>query len=89
LRRDGQDWLGAGPERARLRCSRGLHYLAALLAVPGREIRALDLAVGGPGLPATGTQPVLDPAVRDAYRRRIRQIDPVPGKAGMGKATPG
>jgi len=76
LRRDGQDWLlEAGPERARLRDSRGLQYLAALLAVPGREIPSLDLTAGGPGLAATGTQPVLDPAARHAYRRRIRQLD--------------
>jgi hypothetical protein len=47
LRRDGDDWLlEAGPERARLRDSRGLHYLRALLAAPGSEIPALDLVAG-------------------------------------------
>src|SRR5215467_8926242 len=76
LRRDGPDWLlEAGPERARLRDSRGLHHLAALLAAPGAEIPALDLAAGRPGLAATGAQPLLDPAARDEYRRRIRQLD--------------
>ena len=51
LRRDGPDWLlAAGREQARLRDSRGLHYLRALLAAPGREIAALDLAAGGAGL---------------------------------------
>jgi hypothetical protein len=55
LRRDGPDWLlTAGRERARLRDSRGLHYLQALLTVPGREITALDLAAGGAGLRDTG-----------------------------------
>ena len=55
LRRDGQDWLlEAGPEQARLRDSRGLHYLRALLAAPGSEIPALDLAAGGPGLALSG-----------------------------------
>jgi hypothetical protein len=50
LRRDGEDWLlEAGAERARLRDSRGLHYLRALLAAPGSEIPALDLVAGGPG----------------------------------------
>jgi hypothetical protein len=49
LVRDGADWLlTAGEERARLRDGRGLHYLRALLAAPGRVIRALDLAAGGP-----------------------------------------
>ena len=42
------DWLlEAGDERARLRDARGLHYLRALLAAPGREIAALDLVAGG------------------------------------------
>jgi hypothetical protein len=76
LRRDGQDWLlEAGPERARLRDSRGLHYLRALLAAPDREISALDLAAGGPGLIAPDTAPVLDAAAKEAYRRRIRELD--------------
>lgn len=77
LRRDGPDWvLEAGPERARLRDTRGLHHLAALLTAPGTEIPALDLAAGGrPGLAASGAEPVLDPAALGAYRRRIRQLD--------------
>ena len=76
LRRDGQDWLlEAGPEHARLRDSRGLHYLRALLAAPGSEIPALDLAAGGPGLIAPDPAPLLDTASREAYRRRIRELD--------------
>ena len=76
LRRDGQDWLlEAGPERARLRDSRGLHYLRALLAAPGSEIPALDLAAGGPGLIASDTAPLLDSTALQAYRRRIRELD--------------
>ena len=75
LVRDGEDWLlTAGEERARLRDVRGLHYLRALLAAPGREIRALDLAAGGAGLAAAGTGPVLDGAARDAYRRRLGEL---------------
>ena len=75
LVRDGEDWLlTAGEERARLRDVRGLHYLRALLAAPGREIRALDLAAGGAGLAAAGTGPVLDGAARDAYRRRLSEV---------------
>ena len=77
LRREGPDWvLVAGPERARLRDSHGMHHLHALLAAPGREIPALDLAAGGgPGLAATRAGPLLDPTAWDAYRRRIRQLD--------------
>jgi hypothetical protein len=76
LRRDGEDWLlQAGPERARLRDSRGLHYLRSLLAAPGSEIRALDLAAGGPGLAASDAGPLVDAAARDAYRQRIRELD--------------
>jgi hypothetical protein len=76
LRRDGEDWLlQAGPEQARLRDSRGLHYLRALLAAPGSEIPALDLVAGGPGLVATDTGPLLDATARDAYRHRIRELD--------------
>jgi len=76
LIRDGADWLlEAGPERARLRDSRGLHYLRALLASPGQEITALDLVAGGAGLVASGTGPVLDDAARQAYRRRLGELD--------------
>ena len=61
LARDGDDWvLTAAGEHARLRDGRGLRYLRALLAAPGRDIPALDLAAGGAGLAAAGTGPVLD-----------------------------
>jgi hypothetical protein len=72
LARDGQDWLlAAGAEQARLRDGRGLHYLRALLAAPGRDIRALDLVAGGAGLAGAGMGPVLDAASRAAYRARL------------------
>jgi tetratricopeptide (TPR) repeat protein len=76
LARDGDDWLlEAGAERARLRDGRGLHYLRALLAAPGRDVPALDLAAGGAGLIAAGTDPPLDAAARAAYRRRLAELD--------------
>ena len=76
LRRDGDDWLlEAGSEQARLRDSRGLHYLRALLAAPGSEIPALDLAAGAPGLALSDTGPLLDAASRDTYRHRIHELD--------------
>jgi hypothetical protein len=75
LARDGDDWvLTAGDEQARLRDGRGLHYLRALLAVPGREVRALDLAAGGTGLVPAQAGPVLHAAARDAYRRRLAGV---------------
>jgi tetratricopeptide (TPR) repeat protein len=76
LRRDGEDWLlHAGPEHARLRDSRGLHYLRALLVAPGSDIPALDLVAGGPGLAPSDIGPLLDAAARNTYRHRIRQLD--------------
>ncbi len=78
LLRDGSDWrLEAGDEQVRLRDSRGMAYLAALLAAPGQEIAALDLVAGGAGLSATAAEPVLDQAARDAYRRRLAELDDV------------
>lgn len=76
LRRDGSDWiLTAGDEQARLRDGRGLHYLRPLLAAPGQEIAALDLVAGGTGLAAATAEPVLDTVARDAYRRRLAELD--------------
>jgi hypothetical protein len=76
LRRDGDDWLlQAGPEHARLQDSRGLHYLRALLAAPGSDIPALDLAAGRPGLVPSDGGPLLDATARSTYRHRIRQLD--------------
>ena len=75
LARDGEVWvLDAGGEHARLRDSRGLHYLRALLAAPGKDIRALDLVAGGAGLPGSGIGPVLDATARDAYRARVADL---------------
>ncbi|GGL02501.1 hypothetical protein Sme01_47300 [Sphaerisporangium melleum] len=76
LHRDGADWLlQAGAETARLRHGRGMEYLRALLAAPGREIAALDLVAGGAGLRARDNDPLLDEAARMAYRRRLRTLD--------------
>jgi hypothetical protein len=75
LTQDGADWLlTAGDEEARLRDGRGMHYLRALLAAPGQELRALDLAAGGAGLVSPPPGPVIDTAARDAYRRRLGAV---------------
>ena len=76
LQRDGEDWLlQAGPEHTRLRDSRGLHYLRALLAAPGSDIPALDLAADGPGLTAPDAGPLLNAVARNAYRDRFHELD--------------
>jgi tetratricopeptide (TPR) repeat protein len=76
LRREGEDWLlVTGDEQARLRDGRGLHYLRALLAAPGKDISALDLVADGAGLTPTATDPLLDDAARSAYRNRLAALD--------------
>jgi tetratricopeptide (TPR) repeat protein len=75
LRREGEDWLlVAGNERVLLPDRRGLQYLRALLAAPGREISSLDLAAGGPGLVSASAGPAFDSPARDAYRRRLAEL---------------
>lgn len=76
--RDGQLWYIAwGRRKARVEHRTGLPYLAALVANPGQEILALDLAAGlsapaGPGPDAAPRdQPVLDAAAVRAYRDRL------------------
>ncbi|WP_306205013.1 hypothetical protein [Actinoplanes sp. RD1] len=76
LSREGADWrLEAGGESGRIRDSVGLHHLRALLAAPGHEIAALDLAAGGAGLRSRAPDPVLDDAGRAAFRRRLAVLD--------------
>jgi hypothetical protein len=75
ITRDGDDWLlSAGLERVRLRDSRGIHYLRALVASPGRDIPALELAGGGGSLVAPDAE-LIDDAARHAYRNRLIELD--------------
>jgi tetratricopeptide (TPR) repeat protein len=74
LRRDGQDWLlTMGGRSARLRHSKGLAQLAVLLANPGQEISAVELAGGIPAPAAP--DPVLDETAKRAYRQRLAELD--------------
>lgn len=51
FRREGEYWsIGFEGRAFRLRDTKGLHYLAHLLAVPGREVHALDLLSAGEGM---------------------------------------
>jgi AAA ATPase domain len=76
LRQVGDMWeVGYGGRTAYLRDVKGLHDLAALLARPGVELAAIDLAgtTGGPRRPEIA-DPALDRAALAAYRRRLVQI---------------
>jgi non-specific serine/threonine protein kinase len=89
--REGDVWAITYEDRTfRIRDTKGLGYLAQLLATPGREIPAIDLSAasgsgnGGVGArvaaeaglgPAGGTaDPLLDGAARGAYRDRLREL---------------
>ena len=73
-----------------LRDLKGLHYLARLLAHPGREFHVLDLVAGGVAQAATSSRTpdpeltasghgdsglLLDAQAKNAYRRRLAEID--------------
>jgi hypothetical protein len=86
VRRRGRDWeVQALGRTARVGHCRGLAYLAVLLANPGREIPALELATGlSRGLDtslvhidtlthgSSGVQAVVDERAMLQYRQRIR-----------------
>jgi tetratricopeptide (TPR) repeat protein len=80
LRREGEywsvEWSGAP---VRLRDSRGLQILATLVASPGRDFHALDLASpaspgGAAGGDAGDAGELLDDEARAAYRDRIEEL---------------
>jgi hypothetical protein len=86
FRREGDYWsLVFEGRTARLRDSKGLQYLARLLANPGRELHVLELVSGGATtLDNTGSRAIsdagdagalLDPHAKAAYRRRLAEID--------------
>ena len=66
FRRDGDFWtIAYAGKEIRLRDLRGLHYLAALLREPNRELHATDLVRSGRG-------PSFDAGARRDARRRER-----------------
>jgi tetratricopeptide (TPR) repeat protein len=79
FRREGDYWSVAFDGRlVRLRDLKGLRYLARLLADPGREFHVLDLVA----LEARQMLPVLrdmgavlDARAKEAYRRRLAEIE--------------
>ena len=83
FRREGDYWSVSFEGRTvQVRDLKGIRYLARLLADPGREFHALDLvaAESGParGVSHTGTGDageMLDARAKDAYRRRLAEIE--------------
>ncbi|GII76592.1 hypothetical protein Sru01_15740 [Sphaerisporangium rufum] len=86
-RRSGRQWrLESGGRAVLVDHSVGMRYLAVLLANPGHEIPAADLAAGpahpgaalaDPALPHAGggsVQPVLDEVARREYRERLARL---------------
>jgi tetratricopeptide (TPR) repeat protein len=75
MRHEGDVWAVTYEGRTvRLKQSKGIADIARLLAQPGREIHVLDLAVD-PRPPLTDTGPSIDSAARDAYKRRLVELD--------------
>ena len=90
FRREGDYWTVIFDESTvRVRDVKGMHYLARLLADPEREYHVLDLVAAETGTvaqvdnlagrlprPALGDAgEMLDPQAKDAYRRRLVEID--------------
>jgi hypothetical protein len=83
---EGEVWtLWYEGQAMRLRDSRGLGFIATLLADPGCEFHVLDLAAPAPGqavLADLGA--AIDPAARAAYRRRVEELRSVVDEAEAG-----
>jgi tetratricopeptide (TPR) repeat protein len=91
LRREGDYWTVIFERHTvRVRDLKGMHYLARLLADPGREFHVLDLVAAETGSAAPvdrspAARPprsgfgdagaMLDARAKDAYRRRLAEID--------------
>jgi hypothetical protein len=79
FRRDGRVWhVTWRGDAATIPDSKGMRDLAALLSKPGREIAAVDLveaAAGQPVAAGADTGPQLDSRARDAYRRRLADLE--------------
>ncbi|WP_219418999.1 hypothetical protein [Pseudonocardia nigra] len=91
FRREGEYWTVIfDGHTSHVRDLKGMRYLARLLGDPGREYHVLDLVAAEPGrsakvdnskaaeLPRSGlgdAGEVLDARAKDAYRRRLAEID--------------
>jgi alpha/beta hydrolase fold len=97
FRQEGDYWTVSWAGNViRLKHTKGVHYIAYLLAHPGRQVLASDLAAVGParGAQRAGVEPggtaadlgdagaVLDAKAREQYRRRIAEL-----REALGEAT--
>ncbi len=75
--RRGKQWLVEwGARTALVDHSVGMTYLATLLANPGYELAAVELAAGpGPAVPGGSAQPVLDEAATQHYRKWLANLE--------------
>jgi len=75
IRRDGWQWVLASPlGEARVRERAGLGQLARLLATPGVEVSAIELAGPGEAPVARDLGPSLDARAKRDYRRRLLEL---------------
>ena len=74
-RREQRHWVVSwGDRRAVVEDLVGMRHLARLLARPGQEVPALELAADADSLAGPGRQPVLDGRARRAYADRARRL---------------
>jgi predicted ATPase len=83
---EGEVWtLWYEGQAVRLRDSRGLGFIATLLADPRREFHVLDLAAPAPGqVVLADLGAAIDPAARAAYHRRVDELRSVVDEAEAG-----
>jgi tetratricopeptide (TPR) repeat protein len=89
FRREGDYWsVTFEGHTTRVRDRKGMRHLAQLLASPGREYHVLDLVAAQAGNPVSGQEDaaaahlafgdagaILDPKAKQAYRRRLAEIE--------------
>jgi tetratricopeptide (TPR) repeat protein len=78
FRREGDYWSVVFEGRTvRVRDLKGMHYLAQLLASPGRDFHVLDLVAAETGQKTAlgDAGEILDERAKSAYRRRLAEIE--------------
>jgi hypothetical protein len=76
LTREGEVWTLTHDRRTvRLKHSRGLELLDLLVRNPGREFHVLELGAPEGTIDLGDAGEVLDPAAREAYRRRLSELE--------------
>jgi tetratricopeptide (TPR) repeat protein len=91
FRREGRGWLVTlGDHRAYVAGLVGMEHLARLLAHPGQQITALQLAAAGPVAPEAHDHELLDGRARAAYAARATELaedlSEAEGHADIGRA---